>query len=316
MDDFERKITEAIFLDTLLEIIKSPSFEYIFGFKIDPGSITLADTTFKRIIERRIDFGIIAKIVPGSFTLYNNLNCNIDKIFIQFEIQIKNDPDMPLRMHNYWYMIRRKYKMPVLQVVFYVGKSKLNMLNNINELGAQHKFAIIDINKIDRSLLLKQESTIILSLLAINGFSLDNVERVIKFIKSIKNPSLRKKKLGEALTFAGLRKDGNILVDKLNEDMAMSIDIDDVKDSYLFRMGFENARLKFKEELAKAKAEALAKAKAEALVKAKAEALAKIHEKEIKRSINKLHKIKSMSVKEIAEVFECSVYFVRKCLEK
>ena len=96
----------------------------------------------------------------------------------------------------------------------------------------------------------------------------------------------------------------------------MSIDIDDVKDSYLFRMGFENARLKFKEELAKAKAEALAKAKAEALVKAKAEALAKIHEKEIKRSINKLHKIKSMSVKEIAEVFECSVYFVRKCLEK
>ena len=61
MDDFERKITEAIFLDTLLEIIKSPSFEYIFGFKIEPGSIMLADTTFKRIIERRIDFGIIPK---------------------------------------------------------------------------------------------------------------------------------------------------------------------------------------------------------------------------------------------------------------
>ena len=56
-------------MDTLLEIIKSPGFEKIFGFKIEPGSITLADTTLKRIAEMCIDFGIIAKIVPDSFTL-------------------------------------------------------------------------------------------------------------------------------------------------------------------------------------------------------------------------------------------------------
>ena len=85
------------------------------------------------------------------------------------------------------------------------------MTNYINELGAKHKFTIIDINKIDRSLLLKQESTIILSLLAKNEFSLSNVQRVIKFIKSIKNPSLKKKKPGEALTFAGLRKNVTIM---------------------------------------------------------------------------------------------------------
>ena len=54
-----------------------------------------------------------------------------NKEIFHLEVQVSNDPLMPLRMMEYCTSIIRKYKRAPIQVVLYIGKEKLNMNNKL-----------------------------------------------------------------------------------------------------------------------------------------------------------------------------------------
>ena len=48
-------------------------------------------------------------------------------LFCNLEFQNTNDDEMPYRMASYHALLLQKYKMPIRQVLVYVGKAKYNM---------------------------------------------------------------------------------------------------------------------------------------------------------------------------------------------
>ena len=50
---------------------------------------------------------------------------------LHLEFQNTNDDEMPYRMASYHALLLQKYKMPIRQVLVYVGKAKYNMQNRI-----------------------------------------------------------------------------------------------------------------------------------------------------------------------------------------
>jgi hypothetical protein len=70
---------------------------------------------FPQTIERTADFVIEVTNSRG------------EKELLQLEFQSTNDKAMSERMHLYLALLYKIYKLPIRQVVFYIGKNKMNM---------------------------------------------------------------------------------------------------------------------------------------------------------------------------------------------
>jgi len=70
------------------------------------------DTKLQTTLEREPDF--LAKI-EGT---------NGERFILQLEFQVEDEPDMHLRMAEYRAILQRKYKLPVRQFVFWMGRRK------------------------------------------------------------------------------------------------------------------------------------------------------------------------------------------------
>ena len=78
--------------------------------------------------------------------------CKIDGIesILHLEIQNSNDKIMSNRMLRYYTDIKHLYdNLPIHQYLVYIGKPKLSMKENIDELNLNFRYNIIDMHKID-----------------------------------------------------------------------------------------------------------------------------------------------------------------------
>ena len=120
--------------DTIKTITQDIS-KYI--LHLDVTDIKFIDKELQRIEKREAD--IVAL-------------CKIDGIesILHLEIQNSNDKSMSKRMLRYYTDIKMRYdNLPIHQYLIYIGKPKLSMKENIDELNLNFRYNIIDMHKID-----------------------------------------------------------------------------------------------------------------------------------------------------------------------
>ena len=83
-----------------------------------------------------------------------------DDTIYHLELQSDNDKEMPWRMLEYYSLIKRQYRQPIIQQVLYVGSGKMKMSDHIieNDECLRFKYHLIDIRKIDCAALLKSSA--------------------------------------------------------------------------------------------------------------------------------------------------------------
>lgn len=90
---------------------------------------------------------------------------------LHIELQTYNDPEMVPRMLRYKAEFMRIFRLPVIQIVIYIWKEKLNMQSGIQESHAlshlDYRFTIIDLSSYEPDVFLKSDvpSVFILALL-------------------------------------------------------------------------------------------------------------------------------------------------------
>ena len=75
-----------------------------------------------------------------------------NRFVFHLEFQVKNDPDMIYRELEYNGMLRRKYKLPVVQYVIFMGKKASTMQNVLIDDFLQFRYNLISIIDIDYNL--------------------------------------------------------------------------------------------------------------------------------------------------------------------
>jgi len=81
---------------------------------------------------------------------------NVFILHVEFQ-QSNQKRKMVFRMAEYSIMLQRKYKLPVLQYVIYIGQGKANMINAINSKDLQFRYNLIALSSIDYKLFLKSD---------------------------------------------------------------------------------------------------------------------------------------------------------------
>ncbi|ACN98448.1 conserved hypothetical protein [Sulfurihydrogenibium azorense Az-Fu1] len=171
---------EKIKTDLLLKhLFKNPAtklIEIILGKKVDWQ--LLQDTDLKIVKNREAD--LVVKLE--------------DNTILHIEIQSTNDPSMPYRMFEYFYLITDKYKpKDLIQVCIYIGKEPLKMSDKIQFSDWTYRYRLIDIKDIPcKELITSQNITdkLLAGLCKIEDPKF-YVENVIKEIKNA-NPKDRK----------------------------------------------------------------------------------------------------------------------------
>ncbi|QWR77489.1 hypothetical protein [Candidatus Magnetomonas plexicatena] len=125
---------DKIFKESLKEVVYV-LLEKLLGIKAV--NITQLDTKLQVTDEREADFLLDITLHDGSS-------------FIQhIEFQADNYKPMPYRMLRYRLYGSEKYKKPIKQILFYIGKEPLRMKNYIREDKITYEYDIIDFRTID-----------------------------------------------------------------------------------------------------------------------------------------------------------------------
>ena len=144
--------------------------------KVDILEIKPAGTEIQELL--RADFVGIIKTHKGSF-------------LVHIEFQTSNYETRPQGMLQYAIALYRKYKLPLIQIVIYIGKEKLRMKNvfslktDFTEI--YHRFEIIDISEIEAESFLESDEpdVFILSILGKTGDRVGVLRRVIEKLKEL-----------------------------------------------------------------------------------------------------------------------------------
>lgn len=158
--DFD-KVLKDLFVEIFLPYISQQ-------LGINQENIKPIDSTIKRTQERRIDF---ACKVLGQ-----------EEYLIQIEFQAKNDRLMHFRMLDYYETLSRKENLPIKQLLVYVGKGKMTMLDFINHPNLKFNYTILNISTIDYHSLVESNIPEAIILAILGDFKHENSKQVISTI--------------------------------------------------------------------------------------------------------------------------------------
>ena len=103
---------------------------------------------------------------------------------LQIEFQVKDEPEMIYRMGEYYFMLERKYKIPVKQFVIFLGIDKPTMPSQLDREMLKFKFPIVALSELDYHIFLNSNKPeeVVLSILA--NFEGENPENALRQIIS------------------------------------------------------------------------------------------------------------------------------------
>ena len=101
---------------------------------------------------------------------------------LQIEFQVKDEHEMIYRMGEYYFMLERKYKIPVKQFVIFLGAENPTMPTELDREMVKFKFPIVSLSTLDYHIFLNSDKPeeIILGILA--NFKGENPENALKQI--------------------------------------------------------------------------------------------------------------------------------------
>jgi hypothetical protein len=173
-------------------------------------------------------------------------------IFIlHIEFQVANESEMIYRMGEYYFMLARKFKLPIRQFVIFIGSIKPRMTTKIEFPFLKFEFPLISLINIDYGLFLKSNKPeeVILSILAdFTDNSIDSVlKQIISRLEETTEGGLALKRYFKQLrVLAQLRKLEQKLKDIVMDNIAKYID---EERDVAFLVGQEKAEERFVKNL-------------------------------------------------------------------
>jgi hypothetical protein len=172
---------------------------------------------------------------------------------LHIEFQVGNESEMIYRMGEYYFMLARKYKLPIQQFVIFIGSSKPRMTTKIDFPLLKFEFPLISLANIDYNLFLNSNKPeeVILSILAdFNNISTDSaLKLIISRLEETTQSDLSLKKYFKQLRIlAQLRKLEQNLKNIVMDSIAKYID--EEKD-VAFLVGLDKGELKAEERFVK-----------------------------------------------------------------
>jgi predicted transposase/invertase (TIGR01784 family) len=183
----------------------------------------------QRTLERKPDF--LKKVV--------HQDSKKDYI-LHIEFQVVNDKEMKYRMHEYYALLHRKYKINVLQVVFYIGDKKCTMTTKLDLLNLSFSYNLYSLKDISYKKFIDSDKPeeIILAILADfeNEKSEKIIETIFNRIEATTKPNLEREKVVKQLEILStLRKLQSQIVNQLQR-MPFTYDI---KNDIRYKQGRE-----------------------------------------------------------------------------
>ncbi len=200
---------------------------------IEDDSVELLGTEQQRIELRQAD--LVARVKQR----------HSEQTFIlHIEIQNDNDPQMALRMMRYYTDIQLAYPQEAIrQYLIYIGKPALTMLEEHQAPDFQYRYHILDMHRVDCSLLLAKDTPDALVLAILCDFKERPVQDVVNYIVRRLNELLQNDERGFRNYFEMLEtlSDNRYLKSNLDEakDMLTKIDI---KKLPSYRWGVDDGR--------------------------------------------------------------------------
>ncbi len=174
---------ESIFDRVMKDKLQTATQEFACSqLGISPISVTPENTELPRTMGRRIDYlSIIESIREG-------------KLLLHMEYQTTNDPKLHYRMLEYKGILLRKYELPVVQYVLYLGEEPMNMPNEYTDSQWQCHYELQDIRSISAHSLLKSPKPAAVAMALLADYEGEPAEEVIsKILKKlqlmVKSPS-------------------------------------------------------------------------------------------------------------------------------
>lgn len=171
---------------------------------------------------------------------------------LQIEFQLKDEPEMIYRMGEYYFMLERKYKMPVKQFVIFLGKDRPMMPTQLVREQLHFSFPLIALSELDYHIFINSDKPeeIVLSILA--NFTGEKPENVLRqIISRVKETA--KGELSLNRYFNQLRVLAQLRNLELNLKIAMDSIAEYIKEErdVLFLRGLDKGQIKAEERIVK-----------------------------------------------------------------
>ncbi|WP_456401773.1 hypothetical protein [Persephonella sp.] len=213
--------------------------------------VRLLDTSLPEVKDRRVDLLVELE----------------DKSIFHLEIQTTNDPNMPIRVLEYFVLLLFKYPdREILQTVLYIGEKPLKMKNFVKKQNIDFSFNLKDIKEIKCEELIKSE---------------DPMDKILAVLCDVRNPdklfdeigrilidlpeTKRKDYMKKLLNLLSYRPKLMIQFEKTLKEAKMPLTIDEetLKKNPLYKKGKKEG---FEEGLEKGLEKGLIEAKKEAVI--------------------------------------------------
>lgn len=187
--------------------------------------------------EREVDF------------LYEIITDLDKKIILHIEVESNDNPDMVIRLAEYHAMIYRKYKLPIMHVVIYLGEEKSKMRATLDGEEIFTSFTKIELRDFNTEDLLSSNIPEYLILAVLSNYPKEEAEIIIqkvcrKLLSLVKNKAKFSKYLKQVLVLSRLRKLEDITI-KILDDMPITYDIET---DALYLRGIEKGAAKKEQE--------------------------------------------------------------------
>ena len=185
-------------------------------------------TDIQKTIEKKTDF--LRKII------YPN---SADNYILHVEAQSRNDPDMFFRMQKYYAMIHSKYRLPIVQVVFYFGRGISKMTNSYSYRKNSFHYELISIQEFSYRTFLesdKPEELIFTILADFEGKSKEEIgEKIFSKAKILLNETnLMGKFVDQIEMLSKLRNLDGFIKEFTQNNMALNLKLED---TFTFKQG-------------------------------------------------------------------------------
>ncbi len=180
--------------------------------------------------------------------LYEVTQADGKRILVHMEFQSSPDPEMHYRMLVYFGLISQKYKLPVWQMVIYIGTRPHRMVGQFTGHRSSFEYDIIALNELDPERFLSSQVPEVIIFAVFAKFSKEQTEQVLRSImiklqQCCHDLNKLKKYHAQLLNLARLRKFDHLLIENFNT-MPIYIELEDVETDYLYNRG----KLEGKEE--------------------------------------------------------------------
>jgi predicted transposase YdaD len=196
-------------------------------------------TDIQRTKEKKTDF------------LRKMLYASPSKNFIlHAEIQTKDDPNMIYRMMEYHAMLLSKYKISVIQLVFYFGKGISKMQNVYKDANNYFRYELISIQQFSYRIFLESERPEELILAILADFENCTAEQIADLIfaraKVIVNETFGIEKfVNQIEVISKIRNLGNFIQKYIEKNMTLELKLED---SFTYKKGKREGRREGKRE--------------------------------------------------------------------